>query len=118
MAPTGTVQTQEPDYMQSALNYFGDTYDTFNANTGMSSTPMTPELLVQRAQGRLAQRDVKPPEVQAYLQNVVETGGNPTMLAPDMSNNFTNLAASPLSGFQGVKTVGLGGLQLARTQFG
>lgn len=118
MAPTGTVQTQEPNYMQSALNYFGDTYDTFNANTGMSSTPMTPELLVQRAQGRLAQRDVKPPEVQAYLQNVVETGGNPTMLAPDMSNNFTNLAASPLSGFQGLQTAGLGGLQLARTQFG
>jgi hypothetical protein len=46
-------ETVQPDFMQSALGYFGETYDTFNADTGMSSTAMTPELMVQRAQSRL-----------------------------------------------------------------
>tara|TARA_E500000318_G_scaffold24801_1_gene24882 strand:- start:253 stop:1356 length:1104 start_codon:yes stop_codon:yes gene_type:complete len=149
----GNQPVTQPNFMQSALNYFGETYNTFNPDTGMSSTAMTPELMVQQAQGRLAQRDVKPPEVQAYLQNIVETGGNPTMMAPNM---MSKLSAQPLmgvlpgggmvagqpgpgfglpsgngpggvtlrpgpsslSGFQGIETVGLGGLQLARTQFG
>jgi len=78
----------QPNFMQSALGYFGETYDTFNTDTGMSSTAMTPELMVQRAQGRLMQRDMKPKAVTAYLNNIIQTGGNPTMMAPDMSSNM------------------------------
>mgnify|MGYP001258777296 CR=1 FL=1 len=104
-----------PDFESSAQDYF---------NPGMGGQraygpgALSSDRLVEMAQGRLAQRDVKPAEVQAYLEHIVQTGGNPTMMAPDMSNNSTNLAASPLSGFQGIGAVGPGGIQLARTQFG
>ena len=77
-------QESQPDFMKSALGYFGETSDTIT-NTGMSrSTPMTPELMVQSAQSRLAQRDIKSKPVMDYLNNVIQTGGNPTMMAPDI----------------------------------
>jgi hypothetical protein len=81
----------QPDFMQSALGYFGETYNTFNADTGMSSTAMTPELMVKQAQSRLMQRDMKPKAVTDYLNNIIQTGGNPTMMAPDMSGNMQQL---------------------------
>ena len=81
-------ETVQPNFMQSALGYFGETYDTFDIDTGMSSTAMTPELMVQRAQGSLMTRDVKPKALTDYLNNVIQTGGNPTMMAPDMSGNM------------------------------
>jgi hypothetical protein len=84
-------ETVQPDFMQSALGYFGETYDTFNADTGMSSTAMTPELMVQRAQSRLMQQDLKPKAETDYLNNIIQTGGNPTMMAPDMSGNMQQL---------------------------
>jgi hypothetical protein len=79
----------QPNFMQGAFNYFGETYDTFNPDTGLTSTAMTPELMVQQAQGRLMQMDVKPPEVDAYLQHIIKTGGRPTMMAP--KQDFSNL---------------------------
>jgi hypothetical protein len=88
LGPNIGNETVQPDFMQSALGYFGKTYDTFNADTGMSSTAMTPERMVQQAQSRLMQRDVKPKAVMDYLNNVIQTGGNPTMMAPDMSGNM------------------------------
>ena len=81
----------QPDILQSALGYFGETYNTFNADTGMSSTAMTPELMVQQAQSRLMQRDMKPKAVTDYLNNIIQTGGKPTMMAPDMSGNMQQL---------------------------
>jgi hypothetical protein len=143
---TGTVQMQEPDYTMSAYNFFNP--DPRGVQTGLP-----PEEMVRRAQGRLMQQDVKPPEVDSYLQHIVETGGRPTMMAPNMMSNLAVPlmgvlpgggmiagqpgsgfglpsgngpggvtlrpgAPSPISGFQGVETVGLGGLQLARSQFG
>jgi hypothetical protein len=79
----------QPNFMQGAFNYFGETYDTFNPDTGLTSTAMTPELMVQQAQGRLMQMDVKPPEVDAYLQHIIKTGGRPTMMAPKI--DYSNL---------------------------
>jgi len=148
MAPTGTVQTQEPDYMMSAYNFF-------NPDPRGVQTRLPPQEMVRRAQGRLMQQDVKSPEVGAYLQHIIETGGRPTMEAPNMVSKLSSAqplmavlsggemvagqpgpgfglpsgngpggvtlrpgAPSPISGFQGVETAGLGGLQLARTQFG
>ena len=142
---TGTVQTQEPDYMMSAYNFF-------NPNPRGLQTGLPPQEMVRRAQGRLMQEDVKLPEVQSYLEHIVQTGGNPTMSAPNVLSKLEALPVgilpsgemiagqpgpgfglpdgtgpggvtlrpgpSPLSGFQGIETVGLGGLQLARTQFG
>jgi hypothetical protein len=84
-------ETVQPNFMQSALGYFGETYDTFNADTGMSSTAMTPELMVQQAQSRLMQQDLKPKAETDYLNNIIQTGGNPTMMAPDMSGNMQQL---------------------------
>jgi hypothetical protein len=75
------------DFAASAQNYF-------NPGGGQSAFgPMgaRPEQMVERAQARLAQRDVKPPEVMAYLNNVIKTGGVPTMMAPQPSTNFSSL---------------------------
>lgn len=83
-----------PDFAGSAQSYF---------NPGMGGQrefgPMalSPDRLVQMAQGRLAQRDVKPPEIQAYLNHIVQTGGNPTMMSPPAQTNMTNLAGPLLS---------------------
>ena len=144
----GTVQTQEPDYMMSAYNFF-------NPDPRGLQTGLPPQEMVRRAQGRLMQQDVKPPEVDAYLQHIIETSGRPTMEAPNMMSKLSSAqplmgvlpggemvtgqpgpgfglpsgngpggvtlrpgAPSSLSGFQGIETVGPGGLQLARTQFG
>jgi len=135
----------EPDYTMSAYNFF-------NPDPRGLQTGLPPEEMVRRAQGRLMQQDVKPPEVGAYLQHIVETGGRPTMMAPNMMSNLAvplmgvlpgggmiagqpgpgfglpsgngpggvtlRPGAPPPSGFQGIETVGLGGLQLARTNFG
>jgi hypothetical protein len=145
MAPTGTVQTQELNPMVSAYNFF-------NPDPRGLQTGLPPQEMVRRAQGRLMQADVKPPEVQSYLEHIVQTGGNPTMSAPNVLSKLEALPVgilpsgemiagqpgpgfglpdgtgpggvtlrpgpSPLSGFQGIGTVGPGGLQLARTQFG
>ena len=98
-----------PDFGGSAQDYF---------NPGMGGQraygpgTLSPDRLVQMAQGRLAQRDVKPPEVQAYLSHIVETGGNPTMMAPPPQSNSLSL------GSPGLMSASPGGLQLARTQFG
>jgi hypothetical protein len=98
-----------PDFAGSAQSYF---------NPGMGGQrefgPMalSPDRLVQMAQGRLAQRDVKPPEIQAYLNHIVQTGGNPTMMAPPPQSNSLAL------GSPGLMSASPGGLQLARTQFG
>lgn len=145
MAPTGTVQTQELNPMVSAYNFF-------NPDPRGLQTGLPPQEMVRRAQSRLMQADIKPPEVQSYLEHIVQTGGNPTMSAPNVLSKLEALPVgilpsgemiagqpgpgfglpdgtgpggvtlrpgpSPLSGFQGIETVGLGGLQLARTQFG
>jgi len=83
-----------PDFSGSAQSYFnpGD-----GGQTAYGPIPLSPDRLVQIAQGRLAQRDVKPPEVQAYLDHIVKTGGNPTMMAPPPQTNNTNLAGDLLS---------------------
>jgi hypothetical protein len=74
-----------PDFAGSAQNYFGP------MDSRGPSTPMTPEDILRQAQGRLMQMDVKPPEVDAYLQHVIETGGRPTMMAP--KPDFSNLVS-------------------------
>jgi len=77
-----------PDFAGSAQSYF---------NPGMGGQsefgPMgaTSEQMVGRARDRLAQRDVKPPEVQAYLNHIIQTGGNPTMMAPPPQMNKVEL---------------------------
>lgn len=83
-----------PDFSGSAQSYFnpGD-----GGQTAYGPIPLSPDRLVQIAQGRLAQRDVKPPEVQAYLSHIVQTGGNPTMMAPPPQTNNTSLAGNLLS---------------------
>jgi len=78
-----------PDFAGSAQNYFGP------MDSRGPSTPMTPENILRQAQNRLIQQDVKPPEVEAYLQHVIETGGRPTMMAPKA--NYSNLASPLLS---------------------
>ena len=72
---TELAQVKPEDFMQSALGYFGE-------------AAKTPERMVQQAQGSLMTRDVKPKAVMDYLNNVIQTGGNPTMMAPDMSGNM------------------------------
>ena len=98
-----------PDFSGSAQSYFnpGD-----GGQSAYGPIALSPDRLVQIAQGRLAQRDVKPPEVQAYLNHIVETGGNPTMMAPPPQSNSLSL------GSPGLMSASPGGLQLARTQFG
>jgi len=98
-----------PDFAGSAQSYFnpGD-----GGQSAYGPIALSPDRLVQIAQGRLAQRDVKPPEVQAYLSHIVETGGNPTMMAPPPQSNSLSL------GSPGLMSASPGGLQLARTQFG
>ena len=83
-----------PDFSGSAQSYFnpGD-----GGQSAYGPIALSPDRLVQIAQGRLAQRDVKPPEVQAYLSHIVQTGGNPTMMAPPAQTNTTNLAGNLLS---------------------
>lgn len=83
-----------PDFSGSAQSYFNPGDGGQNAYGPMA---LSPDRLVQIAQGRLAQRDVKPPEVQAYLDHIVKTGGNPTMMAPPPQMNNTNLAGDLLS---------------------
>ena len=73
------------DFMGSAQNYFGNNIDPRGP-----VTPMTPEDILRQAQGRLMQQDVKSPEVQAYLDNIIKTGGRPTIMAPKA--NYSNLA--------------------------
>jgi len=73
------------DFMGSAQNYFGNNIDPRGP-----VTPMTPEDILRQAQGRLMQQDVKSPEVQAYLDNIIQTGGRPTIMAPKA--NYSNLA--------------------------
>ena len=83
-----------PDFSGSAQSYFnpGD-----GGQSAYGPIALSPDRLVQIAQGRLAQRDVKPPEEQAYLSHIVQTGGNPTMMAPPAQTNMTNLAGPLLS---------------------
>jgi len=50
---------------------------------------MTPEDIFRQAQMRNIQQDVKSPEVQAYLDNIIQTGGRPTMMAPKI--DYSNL---------------------------
>jgi hypothetical protein len=71
------------DFMGSAQNYFGP------MDSRGPSTPMTPENILRQAQSRLMQADKKSPELQAYLDNVIKTGGRPTMMAP--KPDFSNL---------------------------
>jgi hypothetical protein len=80
------------DFMGSAQNYFGDNIDPRGP-----VTPMTPEDIFRAAQNRDMQQDVKAPEVQAYLDNIIKTGGRPTMMAPktDYSNLGGFLGPSP-----------------------
>jgi hypothetical protein len=83
-----------PDFSGSAQSYFnpGD-----GGQTAYGPIPLSPDRLVQIAQGQLATRVTKPPEVQAYLDHIVKTGGNPTMMAPPPQMNNTNLAGNLLS---------------------
>jgi hypothetical protein len=91
---------------QGPLDFFGSAQNYFNPGMGGQSEfgPMgaTPEQMVERARGRLAQRDVKPPELQAYLNHIIQTGGNPTMMAPPPQLNKFELAAP----FMGVGRTG------------
>jgi len=73
------------DFMGSAQNYFGNNIDPRGP-----VTPMTPEDIFRQAQMRNMQQDVKSPEVQAYLDNIIKTGGRPTIMAPKA--NYSNLA--------------------------
>ena len=72
------------DFMGSAQNYFGNNIDPRGP-----VTPMTPEDIFRQAQSRNMQQDVKSPEVQAYLDNIIKTGGRPTMMAPKI--DYSNL---------------------------
>ena len=72
------------DFIGSAQNYFGDNIDPRGP-----VTPMTPEDIFRAAQNRNMQQDVKAPEVQAYLDNIIKTGGRPTMMAP--KTDYSNL---------------------------
>ena len=72
------------DFMGSAQNYFGIGMDSRGP-----ATPMTQEDIFRAAQSRNMQQDVKPPEVQAYLDNIIQTGGRPTMIAPKI--DYSNL---------------------------
>jgi hypothetical protein len=83
-----------PDFSGSAQSYFNPGDGGQNAYGPMA---LSPDRLVEIARGRLAQRDVKPPEEQAYLSHIVQTGGNPTMMAPPAQTNMTNLAGNLLS---------------------
>jgi len=73
------------DFMGSAQNYFGNNIDPRGP-----VTPMTPEDILRQAQGRLMQQDVKSPEVQAYLDNIIQTGGRPTIMAPKANSNLAD----------------------------
>jgi len=79
-----------PDFAGSAQNYFGNNIDPRGP-----VTPMTPEDIFRQAQMRNMQQDVKSPEVQAYLDNIIQTGGRPTMMAPKI--DYSNLASPLLS---------------------
>jgi hypothetical protein len=79
-----------PDFSGSAQNYFGNNIDPRGP-----VTPMTPEDIFRQAQMRNMQQDVKSPEVQAYLDNIIQTGGRPTMMAPKI--DYSNLAGNLLS---------------------
>jgi len=78
-------ETVQPDFGKSAQDYF---------NPGMGGQrdygpgTLSPDRLVQQAQGRLANRDVKPKALTDYLNNVIQTGGNPTMMAPVQGANL------------------------------
>lgn len=71
------------DFMGSAQNYFGP------PDPRGPVIPMTPEDILRAAQNRNMQADLKPPEVQAYLDNIIQTGGRPTMMAPKIG--YSNL---------------------------
>ena len=75
-----------PDFSGSAQNYFGNNIDPRGP-----VTPMTPEDIFRQAQMRNMQQDVKSPEVQAYLDNIIQTGGRPTMMAPKI--DYSNLVS-------------------------
>jgi hypothetical protein len=94
-----------PDFAGSAQSYFnpGD-----GGQSAYGPMALSPDRLVQMAQGRLAQRDVKPPEVQAYLSHIVQTGGNPTMMAPPPQTNMTNLAGPLAANFGDLSAFNLG----------
>ncbi len=111
------------DFAESAQSYFnpGD-----GGQSAYGPIPLSPDRLVQVAQGRLATRDVKPPEVMAYLNNVIKTGGVPTMMAPQQSTNFSSLMSvgglggglitgQPSSGFGLPDGNGPGGVTLRPT---
>ena len=78
-----------PDFSGSAQGYFGP------SDPRGPVTPMTPEDILRAAQNRNMQQDLKPKEVQAYLDHVIKTGGRPTMMAPP--TNYSNLAGDLLS---------------------
>ena len=78
-----------PDFSGSAQSYFGP------SDPRGPVIPMTPENILRAAKNRNMQQDVKPPEVQAYLDHVIKTGGRPTMMAPP--TNYSNLAGDLLS---------------------
>ena len=83
-----------PDFSGSAQSYFNPGDGGQNAYGPMA---LSPDRLVQIARDRNATRDVKPPEVQAYLDHVIKTGGRPTMMAPPPQTNKINLAGDLLS---------------------
>ena len=106
------------DFMGSAQNYFGN-----NIDPRVPVTPMTPEDIFRQAQMRNIQQDVKSPEVQAYLDNIIQTGGRPTMMAPkiDYSNLMSVLpgggliTGQPGAGFGMPNGNGPGGVTLRPT---
>jgi len=106
------------DFMGSAQNYFGNNIDPRGP-----VTPMTPEDIFRQAQMRNIQQDVKSPEVQAYLDNIIQTGGRPTMMAPkiDYSNLMSVLpgggliTGQPGAGFGMPNGNGPGGVTLRPT---
>ena len=77
-------------------NVGGDNLMGVLPNGGVSSGQQSPQDLLRQAQSRMMQQDVKSPELQAYLDNVIQTGGNPTI--PEPQTNYLSLGTLP-SGF-------------------
>jgi len=77
-------------------NVGGDKLMGVLPNGGVTSGQQSPQDLLRQAQSRMMQQDVKSPELQAYLDNVIQTGGNPTISEPQ--TNYLSLGTLP-SGF-------------------
>jgi hypothetical protein len=76
-------------------NVGGDKLMGVLPNGGVSSGQQSPQDLLRQAQSRMMQQDVKSPELQAYLDNVIQTGGNPTI--PEPQTNYLSLGTLPVS---------------------